>query len=112
VRIKNIPHRLVRTNAGSKYEKICKIMGIRNDNWKDKIKAGVLADRLYKHVNGEIELTATQINAAKILLAKVAPDLRAIELKGDVVHNYVLRAPEQVSNVEAWQQRHSQVTLQ
>jgi hypothetical protein len=87
-------------------------MGIRNDNWKDKIKAGVLADRLYKHVLGQVEMTQTQINAARILLNKVAPDLKAVELSGDVVHNYVMRLPNPVNSVEQWQQQNEQVSIQ
>ena len=43
----------------------------------ERIQTGMIVDRLHKHVAGEIELSATQINAARILLAKVVPDQSA-----------------------------------
>jgi hypothetical protein len=33
--------------------------------------------------NGEIEMTAAQVNAAKIVIGKEVPDLKAIEVSGD-----------------------------
>lgn len=48
-----------------------------------KIQASQIANRLQQHVNGEVELTATQVNAAKILLAKTIPDLSAVTLSND-----------------------------
>jgi len=49
---------------------------------RDKIKASQLINRLVKHVDGEVELSATQVNAARILLNKVIPDLKAVEHSG------------------------------
>lgn len=46
---------------------------------RDKIQASNIVHRLVKHVEGEIELSATQITAAKVLLNKVLPDLKAVE---------------------------------
>ena len=57
-----------------------------DDKWKEKIKAGVILDRLMKHVNGELKMETTQINAAKILLNKVYPDLKAHEIDGTIEH--------------------------
>ena len=51
-----------------------------NEGWKHKIRVGVIVDRLDKHVNGELEMTATQINAAKILLGKTIPDLNRMDV--------------------------------
>ena len=42
--------------------------------------------RLEQHAKGEIELTQTQINAAKIVLSKVIPDLKSVEHSGKVDH--------------------------
>ncbi len=53
-----------------------------NDEWRAKIAAGVLADRLMKHCRGELELSNTQIKAADILLKKVVPDLARTEHTG------------------------------
>ena len=55
----------------------------RHDTWKEKIKAGVLADRLYKHAQGTIEMMQTQINAAKIL--KTIAAIAAIIVTGPVI---------------------------
>lgn len=46
--------------------------------WREKIQASMLVNRLMDHVNGKIELTPTQVNAANILLKKVAPDLQSV----------------------------------
>lgn len=51
--------------------------------WKEKIRVGVILDRLSKHVDGEIEMSNTQIKAAEILLKKVVPDVARTELAGD-----------------------------
>jgi hypothetical protein len=53
-----------------------------NDDWKDKIRAGVLMARLLGHVEGDIEMSATQIKAADILLKKIVPDLARTENTG------------------------------
>jgi hypothetical protein len=52
------------------------------DEWKAKIQAGVILDRLVKHVSGEIEMTSSQIKAADILLKKTVPDLARTEVTG------------------------------
>ncbi|MHB1798558.1 MAG: hypothetical protein ACYCUI_09680 [Vulcanimicrobiaceae bacterium] len=41
-----------------------------------------MLDRLHNHAVGEQDMSQTQIAAAKILLAKVVPDLKAIEHSG------------------------------
>lgn len=53
-----------------------------SDEWKAKIQAGVILDRLVKHVNGEIDMSASQIKAADILLKKTVPDLARTEVTG------------------------------
>ena len=56
----------------------------RNRDSSNKLASATqLLNRLISHANGEIELTATQINAAKIVIGKYIPDLKAIEISGD-----------------------------
>ena len=55
-------------------------------DWRERIKIGVIMDRLNRHVAGTLEMSVTQISAAKLLLSKVAPDLRAIEHSGSIEH--------------------------
>jgi hypothetical protein len=50
---------------------------------RDKIQAAQLINRMQLIALGEVEADATQVNAAKALLAKVLPDLKAVEHSGD-----------------------------
>ena len=49
------------------------------EHWRKKIKTGAILNRLNSHTLGEIEMTPSQIQAARILLNKTMPDLRATE---------------------------------
>jgi len=51
---------------------------------KERIDATMIIDKLRAHIKGELELKATQINAARILLNKALPDLKAVEHSGDI----------------------------
>lgn len=42
-----------------------------------------LLNRLIMHANGKCEMSATQVNAAKIVIGKYIPDLKAVELSMD-----------------------------
>lgn len=48
-----------------------------DDNTRAKIQASQLVNRLTKHALGEVDMTASQVNAATTLLRKVLPDLAA-----------------------------------
>ena len=48
-----------------------------------KIQASVLIDRLQKHVKGEIDMSATQVQAAMGLLDRSVPKLSQIQHTGD-----------------------------
>lgn len=55
-----------------------------NEDTRAKIKAAQLINRLQAHVDAnEPLLDATQVNAAKALLNKVLPDLKAVEHSGN-----------------------------
>jgi hypothetical protein len=47
---------------------------------RKKIQVSQIINRLSDHIDGKVEMSATQIQAAKILLAKSLPDLRMLEL--------------------------------
>lgn len=51
-------------------EKATRLGRMHQQHVREKIRASMLVDRLEKHAEGEIELTATQVQAAKILLDK------------------------------------------
>ncbi len=52
-----------------------------SDSWKKKISAGRIMGRLLGHVEGNVDMSATQVSAARILLSKIVPDLQSTELK-------------------------------
>jgi hypothetical protein len=55
--------------------------------WRERIRSGVILDRLQQHAIGQLEMTPTQIRAAEILLRKVIPDLQAVQHSGEVTHS-------------------------
>lgn len=57
---------------------------IRHDEeTRAKIKAAQIINRLQACIMGEVSLDASQVSAAKTLLNKVLPDLKAHEHTGD-----------------------------
>lgn len=55
---------------------------LHQDSVREKIKVGVIVDRLEKHIAGEIELSATQVRSAQILLDKSLASLTNTQLTG------------------------------
>lgn len=53
------------------------------ENTRKRIQATMIVKALMDHVSGNNEMSATQVNAARILLNKVLPDLRDFQLSGD-----------------------------
>lgn len=54
-----------------------------SDMVRQKIQASVLIDRLAKHAAGDLDMTASQIRAAEILLDRSVPKLSQIQHSGD-----------------------------
>jgi len=55
-----------------------------NEDTRAKIKAAAIINRLMKHIESpEPVMDASQVNAAKALLNKVLPDLKAVEHSGE-----------------------------
>lgn len=48
-----------------------------------KIQASVIIERMHRHVLGDLEMTATQVNAANSLLDRSVPKLSQIQHTGD-----------------------------
>ena len=63
---------------------------------RDRMQCSNIVRRLLKHTMGEIEMSATQVRAAEILLKKCLPDLTSVEHSGEVKHRNV----EEWSNAE------------
>ena len=60
-----------------------KIHTTLREDWKQKIRASMLINRLQDHAFGEVDMSQTQLKAAEILLRKVAPDLARQEVTGE-----------------------------
>lgn len=83
-----------------------------SDEHRVKIQNSNILNALIEHVQGEREMSATQVSAGLGLLKKVMPDLSAAENTTEVVHRYVARLPAKAKSTEEWQQQHSQNTIQ
>ena len=53
------------------------------DEVRAKIQSSQIVNRLQKHLDGDVELSATQVRAAEILLKKSIPDLSQVQGTGD-----------------------------
>ena len=59
-----------------------KSMAEKRESHLEAIQVTKVLNRLIKHVDGEAEMSSTQVRAAEILLRKKLPDLKATELTG------------------------------
>lgn len=50
---------------------------------KRLIGASQLLNRLIAHANGEVEMSQSQVNAARIVIGKSIPDMRSVEMTGE-----------------------------
>ncbi len=76
---------------------------LHDDRTKERIRASQLLNRLNLHANGEVEMTPSQVQAAKIVIGKIVPDLKAVELSGgtDNTHRLEVVAPWLKPTVQA-----------
>lgn len=56
---------------------------IETPTWRNKQKIGQMMTRLQQHGFGELEMTNSQIQAAKLYLSKTLPDLNKTVIQGD-----------------------------
>lgn len=76
-----------------------------DDETRARIKASQLINRLQGHVDGKVKMDATQIQAARILLDKVLPNLSSTDINANVAHrDYVVSAKPM--SEEAWAAEH------
>ena len=67
-----------------------KIHTTLREEWKEKIRASQLINRLQDHAFGKVDMSVTQLKAAEILLRKVAPDLGRQEVSGAISGNIIV----------------------
>lgn len=66
-----------------------------DDNTRAKIQAAHIIRRFQMCLDGEIELTQTQVTCGKTLLNKVLPDLQATTIMGDADHPVYIATKDQ-----------------
>lgn len=64
---------------------------------RERIEAAKLLKRLQDHADGACEMTNTQVQAARILLGKVIPDLKAVEISGEITTRYESLTDDQLN---------------
>lgn len=67
-----------------------------------KIANSNILNALIEHVEGRREMSATQVSAALGLLRKCLPDLSQTDVKADVTHRSVMRAPLPAKDTAEW----------
>ena len=70
---------------------------------RGRIRGGMLISQLEKHVEGKLDLSNSQVNAALGLLRKVVPDLASFELKSTEEKRYVITLPSVAASTDEWQ---------
>lgn len=55
-----------------------------SENTRQRIQSTMLVKRLMDHVLGKCDLSATQVQAARVLLNKTLPDLSAVEMDAHI----------------------------
>jgi len=56
---------------------------LHDEQTKRRIRASQLLNRLEMFVNNRIEMSAAQVQAAKVVIGKSIPDLKAVEHTGE-----------------------------
>jgi len=79
---------------------------VNDANTRAKIQTTQIINRLTKHVFGELDLSPSQVNAAKILLGKTLPDMQSIEMKAEVEETTRVINAKPISEDE-WEAKYS-----
>jgi len=66
---------------------------------RSRIQAGVIADRLKKHVLGQIDMSPSQVTAGLGLLKKCVPDLAQTEISGAGGGDIIVKVVHQLAGV-------------
>jgi hypothetical protein len=79
---------------------------------RENIRVSVIIKRLHDHLEGKLEMSASQVRAAEILLRKTVPDLSVIDgnLSVEKIEN-VVYLPRPDTDATTWQERYAPKTL-
>ena len=59
----------------------------------EKIRTSAVLNRLIKHAMGEVEMSSSQVAAAKALINKYIPDVSSVEMTAEVEHSVAASEP-------------------
>jgi hypothetical protein len=79
---------------------------------RSKIGNSRILSRLIDHVEGKIDLTASQVTAGLGLLRKVMPDMASVEHSGEVITHYVAELPSVSVDADKWVDQYAPKRLQ
>jgi hypothetical protein len=67
----------------------------QQDSVRENIRASQIVNRLQDHIHGKVELSTTQIQAARILLDKCVPNLSSVDqnVTGEVLYHVATGVP-------------------
>lgn len=72
---------------GKNFNKNYDTMGrlrMNQGDMRERIQTGMILSQLHRLINGDIKMSTQQVTAAVALLKKAMPDLRQVEVKGDI----------------------------
>ena len=70
----------------------------------EKIRQSMVLDRLIKHAMGTIEMSATQVAAAKVLLDRYLPVVKSVEIEAEISGRIPTADPFYKADPEEWRQ--------
>lgn len=74
------------------------------DKVRERIRTSMIVNRLEDHIDGKVEMSATQVSAALGLLRKTVPDLSATEFSGELRH---VDVSDKAMTADEWKQAYS-----
>lgn len=84
-----------------------RIKKIRHDDeTRAKIQAAQIINRLQKCVMGEVELSPSQVSAAKTLLDKILPNLSAVDMNAQTENTHRVISDKPIGEND-WTEKHS-----
>ena len=69
---------------------------------KDSIRASQLLNRLANHALKDVPMSNSQVNAADKALSYLRPKMAAIEHKGEIETQYIVRMPTPARDLAEW----------
>lgn len=70
----------------------------------EKIRSSQILNRMIAHAMGEIEMTATQVAAAKALLDRYLPIVKSVEMEAEISRRAPTADPFYKADPEEWRQ--------